>query len=61
MSNDPEKWKEVEKKKNAGEEYELPRRTRSETEKMLEEEFKKNKEGNYDCFLDDWEARDKTR
>jgi len=57
MSNDPEKWKEVEKKKDAGEEYELPRRTRSETEKMLEEEFKKNKEGNYDCFLDDWEAR----
>jgi len=61
MSSDPEKWKEFEKKKNAGEESELPRRTRSETEKMLEEIFKEKKEDNYDYFLDDWEASRKLK
>ena len=57
MTRDPDKLKEMEEEKKKTGTFTFTKMTRTEIESMLEEEFKKNKEGNYDCFLDDWEAR----
>tara|TARA_B100001750_G_C15231560_1_gene458393 strand:- start:63 stop:650 length:588 start_codon:yes stop_codon:yes gene_type:complete len=57
VTRDPDKLKEMEEEKKKTGTFTFTKMTRTEIESMLEEEFKKNKEGNYDCFLDDWEAR----
>ena len=57
VTRDPDKLKEMEEEYKKTGTFTFTKMTRTEIESMLEEEFKKNKEGNYDCFLDDWEAR----